>query len=315
MVMKEGNKQMKKRVQLGLLVLVLGVSLSGCCLSHEWEEATCTEPEICTKCGETQGEPEGHEWEEATCTQPEICSVCEETQGEPLAHIWRDATLEEAKTCEGCGLTEGVTNKEAILEAADAFLKAIDEVDKETLSDSCMGFVLLDMGMGMLSTKACEDAFYEAAEIDREWISTEAQGAVTEYARSCADALIQGYVVKDVTEHAGVYTVSATINTYESSSLSALNTEELEGYMEELAEEYIDENMDTLMSIYLLKGEEAYKKQVYNDLIPEILGMCEVLLEESEMKEVEILFNMKKLGEHWVVTSMDKMGKEENSTL
>ena len=306
---------MKKKVRLGLLILTIGMSLSGCCLSHEWEEATCTAPETCTKCGETQGEPTGHKWEEATCTQPEICSVCEETQKEPKPHTWKEATLEVAKTCEDCGLTEGEPNKEAIRAAADIFLKAIDEVDKETLSDSCMGFVLLDMGMGMLSTKACEDAFYEAAEIDKEWISSEAQDAVTEYARSCADALIQGYVIKDVTEHAGVYTVSATINTYESSALSALNTEELEVYMEELAEEYIDENMDTLMSIYLLKGEEAYKKQVYNDLIPEILGMCEALLEECEMKEVEILFNMEKLGERWVVTSMDKMGEEENSTL
>jgi hypothetical protein len=44
---------------------------------------------------------------EATCTEPNICSVCGETDGEPLGHAWVDATELAPKTCSACGVTEG----------------------------------------------------------------------------------------------------------------------------------------------------------------------------------------------------------------
>lgn len=66
-----------------LLCITLVVSLSSCACRHEWQEATCTEPRTCIKCGETEGEPAGHKWEEATVDRPKICSVCGLTEGEP----------------------------------------------------------------------------------------------------------------------------------------------------------------------------------------------------------------------------------------
>ena len=74
---------------------------------HVWEDATCTEPRICSVCGETEGEPLGHTWEDATCTEPRTCSVCGETEGEPLGHTWEEATCTAPKTCSVCGETEG----------------------------------------------------------------------------------------------------------------------------------------------------------------------------------------------------------------
>ncbi len=306
---------MKKKVQVGMLALALGVSLSGCCMSHAWEAATCGKPKTCVNCGETEGEPEEHEWVEASCTDPRTCENCGAREGEVLEHAWSEATLDEAKTCKSCGLTEGTPNRDAVMAAADSFLKAMDEVNREKIGDSCTGFVLIDMGMSMLSTKACEDTFYEAAQIDREWLNKDVRAAVSEYAVSCADALVEGYTIKDVTENAGVYTVYACINTYEESALHALETEEMERYLEELVEDYVDENMDELMSIYLMEGEEGYLAQVYNDLIPQILSTCEALMDSAERKEVEIVFNIEKLGDRWVITSMDRLKEEKNTTV
>ena len=34
---------------------------------HSWNDATCTTPTTCEKCGETQGVPLEHEWIAATC--------------------------------------------------------------------------------------------------------------------------------------------------------------------------------------------------------------------------------------------------------
>ena len=91
--------------------------LTGCCMSHEWKEATCTEPKTCAKCGETEGEALGHTWIYATCSEPKTCSVCGETEGETLEHTWVDSTCSEAKHCSVFGDTEGEPLEHTLTEA------------------------------------------------------------------------------------------------------------------------------------------------------------------------------------------------------
>ena len=69
-----------------VVALVLCICMmSGCCLSHKWVEATCENPRMCEKCGETEGEALGHHWREATRQAPETCQICGQTQGQPLS--------------------------------------------------------------------------------------------------------------------------------------------------------------------------------------------------------------------------------------
>lgn len=98
---------MLKRI-FGLVAsLTMILFMSGCCLSHEWQDATCLAPKTCTKCGETEGEPLSHTWVPATCTTSETCNVCGLTQGKELGHIWVDATCTSPKTCITCNEEEG----------------------------------------------------------------------------------------------------------------------------------------------------------------------------------------------------------------
>lgn len=96
-------KKFTKSVIL-VIMLLLAMLLSGCCLNHSWEEATCTQPKTCSKCGETEGEPLGHSWKEATYWEPEVCTVCNATQGQPLEnyfdanHIIYKTGLSDTKT-------------------------------------------------------------------------------------------------------------------------------------------------------------------------------------------------------------------------
>lgn len=103
--------------------------------SHNWQDATCTEPRTCAECGETDGEPLGHDyqggdclnppvctrcgasasfrgdhvWVGPTCTEPETCIVCGKQPFFSFAngHEWVDATCYAPKTCAVCGATEG----------------------------------------------------------------------------------------------------------------------------------------------------------------------------------------------------------------
>ena len=98
---------MKKYVYAMLLVVFTVLLLTACSCEHEWENATCTAPVTCTKCGETAGEALGHKWVEATCTTPKTCSVCNMTEGNITGHTWVNATCTVPKKCSICGETDG----------------------------------------------------------------------------------------------------------------------------------------------------------------------------------------------------------------
>lgn len=78
---------MKKKLFLVIVIGIMAVALCGCC-SHEWEEATCTEPETCSLCDKTKGNPLGHEdseygdWEidaeNAIYVKEKYCQRCED---------------------------------------------------------------------------------------------------------------------------------------------------------------------------------------------------------------------------------------------
>lgn len=82
------------------------VTLQWCCY-HHISDATCVEPETCSRCGKTWGDPLGHAWQEATCVEAKRCTVCGATERDPLGHRWSEATCTTPKTCTVCKVTEG----------------------------------------------------------------------------------------------------------------------------------------------------------------------------------------------------------------
>lgn len=106
---------MKKATSL-LLVFLLILMLSACGCRHEWMEANCVAPRVCTLCQKTEGEALGHIWQDATCTKQKTCSVCSLTDGSTLPHtpgekeITTDYILAvqlETQSCTSCGTELG----------------------------------------------------------------------------------------------------------------------------------------------------------------------------------------------------------------
>lgn len=93
-----------------ICLCILCAVLSGCCIEHEWVDATCIEPTTCSKCGATDGKALGHKWEDATCTEPKTCTKCGEVTGEANGHTSSGWTFSyygdtEAEICSICGET------------------------------------------------------------------------------------------------------------------------------------------------------------------------------------------------------------------
>ena len=61
---------------------------------------------FCTRCGAVDLDNHEHIWTGPTCTEPQICELCSNTQGEPLGHaVVTDSRVDP--TCTETGLTEG----------------------------------------------------------------------------------------------------------------------------------------------------------------------------------------------------------------
>lgn len=69
---------MKRIIVLIIVIIMIGMFLTGCQCKHEWYKATCDTAMTCAKCGEINGEPLGHQYTEATLEEPSICRVCGE---------------------------------------------------------------------------------------------------------------------------------------------------------------------------------------------------------------------------------------------
>ena len=98
---------MKKHILILLAILLPAALLAGCACRHQWTDATCETPQICSLCGVAEGEPLGHIWQDADCETAKTCSRCTLTEGDPLGHIWEEATCTGAKSCRVCGLIDG----------------------------------------------------------------------------------------------------------------------------------------------------------------------------------------------------------------
>ena len=48
-----------------------------------------------------------HKWKDATCTDPKTCLICGETTGTKLGHRWKQANCFDPRTCINCKLTDG----------------------------------------------------------------------------------------------------------------------------------------------------------------------------------------------------------------
>lgn len=122
--MERVGVKLKKYVSVICVIgTILALAACGKSHTHEWEDATCTEPQKCSKCDETKGEPKGHQFEYVSCTKPKTCSICGETKGKAVGH-----SVELGK-CSKCNEMQGY---DIVLEICNVINKGNDKVTDGT---------------------------------------------------------------------------------------------------------------------------------------------------------------------------------------
>lgn len=137
-----------KRKIAAMIVLALTVCLlSGCCLSHKWQSATCEAPETCKNCGETQGEARGHNWTEARCDQPKTCVSCLKTEGEALPHTVYDGGCEADSVCTVCNTVVQTAPGHNVVEETDTMPRMCTNCDYMEPMEYTSGTVYIGNGL------------------------------------------------------------------------------------------------------------------------------------------------------------------------
>lgn len=93
-----------KKTAIFMACLLVACMLTGCCIIHDWQSATCEKPGTCSKCGETKGVATGHNWtiQSATCTEDKSCTNCGKIEERATGHRWKEATETSPRMCTNC---------------------------------------------------------------------------------------------------------------------------------------------------------------------------------------------------------------------
>ncbi len=198
----------------------------------------------------------------------------------------------------GCGKS----NVPAITETAEIFMEAMDEADIDTISENCTKKVFRTLRLKVLDPSYNVDAYFRGMGVDKELFSEESLAAVQDYGYYYADALIENYTINKVTAKNNVGYVNVTVTTYDFNTLKNLMTEQLNAKIEPLLDDYTDENLDELSSIYLEEGEIAMTIHMFDDLMDDIMSILKEMIDTTETEEVTFVLTIRKIDGEWLVT-------------
>ncbi len=142
MINRERVIYMKSKV-MAVAVLISGVISMCGCHSHEYSEATCTQPKTCIGCGETEGEALPHLFSNATCTKPKTCKKCGATEGSATGHSVSIGACPECGTIINADVLYKIEFQlNQSYQFMDMAITAINTTDQDNLSTVYMDFMI-----------------------------------------------------------------------------------------------------------------------------------------------------------------------------
>lgn len=201
-------------------------------------------------------------------------------------------------TFTGCG-----SEKKEVLNTTETFLQAAMDCDVETVAKYCDETVLTALGLNSISPEFAETIIYENMQIDKTALSKESQMAVSEFCTYYSNNIIQNFLIGEVTLEDGIGNVNATVTTYSQDALLALSGDDFQTELSSLMTTYQEEHMDELISININDGNEAMMNKLFDDLMPEIMGIMKKSYDSYTAEDVNITFTLEKQNDIWMITN------------
>ena len=199
-------------------------------------------------------------------------------------------------------LTGCNANKKAVTEAADGFLTAIVNNDKEAAAQFASEEFMNSEEVQFMDPGHLSEAFYAAMGIDKEDLDEEAVSAVDAYVQELVVRAYQSYEIQDVKVQKDTASVTAKITLGYDPDASAVIPAETQ----ELIDQYQKEHYDELVDIYIEEGEKAMYKKLYNDLIPIVIGKMHEHIENGGTSEEKTVLTLSKIDKVWIVTALEE---------
>lgn len=197
----------------------------------------------------------------------------------------------------GCG-----NDNKAVTDAAEGFLTALVNNDKEAASQYATEEFMKSDAMKLMDPQYLSDSFYEAMGVSRDDIDEESQKEVDEYVNQIIEKAYKDYEILDVKVQEGKAAVTAKITLgYNPEAANMISDD-----TKEMISAYQTEHYDELVSIYKGEGEKAMYKKLYSDLIPIVIGKMKEQLESGETAEEKTILSLEKIDKTWLVTDLEE---------
>lgn len=199
-------------------------------------------------------------------------------------------------------LTGCNANQKAVTEAADGFLTAIVNNDKEAAAQFASEEFMKSEEVQFMDPEYLAESFYATMGVDKEDLDEEAISAVDAYVEDLVVRAYQSYEIQDVKVQKDNASVTAKITLGYDPDASARIPEDTK----ELIDQYQTEHYDELVDIYIEEGEKAMYKKLYNDLIPIVIGKMHEQIESGGTSEEKTVLTFSKIDKVWIVTALEE---------
>ena len=199
-------------------------------------------------------------------------------------------------------LTGCNNDKKDVTAAAEGFLTALVNNDREAASQYATEEFMKGDVMKMIDPQYLSDSFYEAMGVSKDEIDEEAQKVVDEYVNQIVEKAYKDYEIQDVKvqDEKAAVTVRITLG-YDPEASNMISED-----TKELISAYQTEHYDELISLYKDEGEKAMYRKLYSDLIPIVVGKMKEQLESGESAEEKTILSLEKIDKTWLVTDLEE---------
>ncbi len=202
-------------------------------------------------------------------------------------------------------LTGCNANQKAATEAADGFLTAIMNNDKEAAAQYATEEFMNSETIKLMDPQYLSDNFFKEMNVSKEDLDSEAIETVDNYAKELVARAYQSYEIQDVKVQKNTASVTAKITLgYDPEASSQISDETYE-----LISQYQTEHYDELIELYLEEGEKAMYRKLYSDLIPIVIGKMQEQIVSGGTSEEKTILTLEKIDKQWLVTSLEENRK------